>query len=198
MPESHDARVAVATEWVTRRRDKSLKLKQQRDRNSASIELWTDGSCLGNPGPGGWAFVLVASRNGAVVRTLEDSGKVPETTNNRMELQAVTEGLRRLTRPTKVTVNSDSRYVVNPISQGWLDRWQRDGWRLRPQDGKRISDRPVKNADQWRDLIDAAAGHTVTWSHVAGHAGIEWNERCHQLAIAAAEGAKSALNHFNR
>lgn len=158
-----------------------------------TIELWTDGSCLENPGPGGWAFVLLATRNGAVLKALEGYGDAADTTNNRMELQAVTEGLRRLTRPTQLIVRSDSSYVINALSRGWVDRWQRDGWRRREHDGKRVSDRAVKNADQWRELLQAAAEHSITWSHVAGHAGVKWNERCHRLATAAAQRAKSKL-----
>jgi ribonuclease HI len=150
------------------------------------VELWTDGACLGNPGPGGWAFVLVAKRDGVILRELEDSGGVVETTNNRMELAAVIEGLRRLTRPATVAVFSDSSYVVNAWTKGWLATWQRNGWQL----GK--SARPVKNADLWRDLIGVAEPHRVTWGRVKGHVGIALNERCDRLAVAAAERTRAA------
>lgn len=143
------------------------------------IELWTDGACSGNPGPGGWAAILVArDAGGAIVRRRELSGGDPATTNNRMELQAVVEGLRALRRPSSVTVHIDSAYVMDAIVKRWIDGWQRRGWRTAAKE-------PVKNRELWEALLEALAPHDVTWRRVRGHAGVELNERCDELAVAA-------------
>lgn len=136
------------------------------------VDLFTDGACRGNPGPGGWGVLL---RYGGIQREL--SGADPATTNNRMELTAVIRGLEALKRPCRVRVTTDSQYVRNGITE-WIFRWRRNGWRT--------SDRqPVKNADLWRQLDEVAAGHEVEWHWVKGHAGHPENERADRLATAA-------------
>jgi ribonuclease HI len=143
------------------------------------FELWTDGACSGNPGPGGWAAVLVArGPDGRVVKQLELSGGAPATTNNRMELQAVIEGLGALTRPSTVRVHIDSSYVMDAIAKRWYEGWIRRGW-------KTAAKQPVKNRDLWEALLEALERHTVTWTKVKGHAGVALNERCDELAVAA-------------
>jgi ribonuclease HI len=143
------------------------------------VELWTDGACSGNPGPGGWAAILVARRpDGRAARQLELSGADPATTNNRMELQAVIEGLRALQRPTQVCVHIDSSYVMDAITKRWHVGWAARGWRT-------AAKQPVKNQDLWEALLAELARHEVTWQKVRGHAGVALNERCDELAVAA-------------
>ena len=143
------------------------------------IELWTDGACSGNPGPGGWAAILVARDDaGAVVRERELSGGDASTTNNRMELRAVIEGLRALRRPSSVTIYIDSSYVMDAIVKRWYVGWQARGW-------KTSMKQPVKNRELWVELLAALEPHDVTWRKVRGHAGVELNERCDELAVAA-------------
>ncbi len=136
------------------------------------VDLFTDGACRGNPGPGGWGVLL---RYGGVEREL--SGADPATTNNRMELMAVIRGLEALKRPCRVRVTTDSQYVRNGITE-WILRWRRNGWRTTDR-------QPVKNADLWRRLDEVAAGHEVEWHWVKGHAGHPENERADRLATAA-------------
>ena len=141
-------------------------------------ELWTDGACSGNPGPGGWGFVLVArAQDGTIAKRLEGHGGEHATTNNRMEMTAALQGLRALTRPTTVTVFVDSAYLADAFLEGWLVKWQGNGWKS--------GTKPVKNQDLWRDLLEAVAPHTIAWQRVKGHAGHELNERCDQLAVYA-------------
>jgi ribonuclease HI len=143
------------------------------------FELWTDGACSGNPGPGGWAAVLVARRaDGTIAKQLELSGGEPATTNNRMELQAVIEGLRALQSTSAVTVHTDSSYVMNAITRRWYDGWKARGW-------KTAGKQPVKNRELWEALLALLERHEVTWKKVKGHAGVELNERCDELAVAA-------------
>jgi ribonuclease HI len=145
---------------------------------AVTTELWTDGACSGNPGPGGWAFALIARDGaGAVVKQVEGHGGEPQTTNNRMEMTAVLTGLRALTRPTVLTILPDSAYVTEAFLQGWLEKWQRNGWKS----GRN----PVKNQDLWRGLLEATALHTVTWRRVKGHADSALNNRCDRLAVHA-------------
>ncbi|MDB2325128.1 ribonuclease HI [Alphaproteobacteria bacterium] len=139
----------------------------------APVILHTDGSCLNNPGAGGWAAVLQWNDN---VREL--SGGVADTTNNRMELQAVIEGLNALTRPMEVTLYTDSKYVMNGVTD-WMPRWRVNGW-------KTAAKKPVANQDLWQQLDTALAPHTVNWNWVKGHSGEPLNERCDELAKAAA------------
>jgi ribonuclease HI len=136
------------------------------------VELWTDGACSGNPGPGGWAALL---RMGPHERVL--SGGEALTTNNRMELTGVVRGLRALTRPCVVRVYLDSSYVKNAFTNGWLARWQGNGWATRDK-------QPVKNRELWLELLEEVARHEVEWVKVAGHAGVELNERVDGLACA--------------
>jgi ribonuclease HI len=142
-----------------------------------TTELWTDGACSGNPGPGGWAFVLIArGRDGTELKRMEGSGGDAHTTNNRMELAAALHGLQALRRPTEVEVCPDSSYLVNAFVKGWLAKWQRNGWR-------RSDKGAVENQDLWQQLLEASAPHTLTWRQVKGHAHHELNNRCDELAV---------------
>lgn len=136
---------------------------------SERVELYTDGACRGNPGPGGWGVVM---RFGSHEKELY--GGEAHTTNNRMELMAVIAGLEGLTRSCKVRVTTDSQYVKNGISQ-WIHQWKRNGW-------KTAAKKPVKNAELWRRLDAAAATHDVVWHWVKGHSGHPENERADALA----------------
>ena len=136
-----------------------------------TVTLYTDGACSGNPGPGGWAAIL---RYGAAVREL--SGGEAETTNNRMELMGVIEGLRALKEKCAVELFSDSQYIVNALNNGWLRDWKRRGWKRR--DGE------LKNVELWQELDGLLANHTVTARLVKGHADNEYNNRCDALATA--------------
>lgn len=138
----------------------------------SEVTIYTDGACSGNPGPGGWAAILMA---GGVRKEL--SGGESDTTNNRMELMAVIEGLRALKRPCKVEIYSDSAYVVNAFSQNWIDKWVRNGW-------KNSAKAEVANSDLWKELIDLTSVHNVTFHKVKGHADNEFNNRCDELAVA--------------
>ncbi len=143
----------------------------------SDVVLFTDGACSGNPGPGGWAFVL---RHRASGRQMERSGGERQTTNNRMELIAVIRGLEALKRPVRVELVSDSTYVGKGMSD-WMPKWKANGWRRR--DGKRLV--PLKNEDLWRRLDELVARHKVRFRHVRGHSGHPENERCDTLAVAA-------------
>ncbi|MDC0361857.1 ribonuclease HI [Halioglobus sp.] len=133
------------------------------------VEIYTDGACRGNPGPGGWGALL---RYGGVEREL--CGGEPDTTNNRMELQAAIEGLKALTRPCQVDLTTDSEYVRNGITR-WLEGWKKKGW-------KTSARKPVKNADLWLALDEENQRHEVSWHWVKGHSGHRENERADQLA----------------
>lgn len=143
------------------------------------VELFTDGACSGNPGPGGWGAIL---RYNGIEKEL--SGGEAETTNNRMELSAVIYALQVLKEPCDVSLYSDSQYVCNAIEKGWAKKWQQNGWRK--------SDRsPALNTDLWETLLQLLEKHTVSVHWVKGHAGHEENERCDRLAVAAAEKARA-------
>jgi ribonuclease HI len=133
------------------------------------VTIYTDGACLGNPGPGGWAAVIVTPRG-----RREITGFEPATTNNRMELRAALEGLRALPPASAADLHTDSQYVRNGMHE-WLARWKRNGWRTADR-------KPVKNDDLWRALDEAAAAHDVRWHWVRGHDGNVENERCDTLA----------------
>lgn len=133
------------------------------------VDIFTDGACRGNPGPGGWGVLL---RWGATEKEL--FGGEPETTNNRMELTAVIRALEALSRPVKARVHTDSTYVQQGITR-WIHGWKKNGWRTSAKE-------PVKNADLWRALEAAAARHELEWHWVKGHAGHPENERADQLA----------------
>lgn len=137
------------------------------------VEIFTDGACKGNPGPGGWAALI---RSGA--KEKEIWGGEPLTTNNRMELLAAIRGLEALKRPCRVALYTDSVYVRDGITR-WIHGWRRNGW-------KTAARKPVKNAELWQELVDAAAPHRIEWHWVKGHAGHPENERADALACAAA------------
>lgn len=133
------------------------------------VEIYTDGACRGNPGPGGWGVLLRAGD-----REREIWGGEPATTNNRMELTAAIRGLEALTRPCRVAVYTDSQYVRRGISE-WMERWKQSGWRTADR-------KPVKNEDLWRRLDELAQNHEIEWHWVRGHAGHPENERADALA----------------
>jgi ribonuclease HI len=141
------------------------------------VQLFTDGACSGNPGPGGWAFIL---RHPASGKELEKSGGEPETTNNRMELTAVVEGLTALKAPSRVEVLTDSVYVGKGLSE-WMPKWKANGWQRRERD-RWVE---VKNVDLWRKLDQLSAVHQITYTRVAGHSGHPENDRCDHLAVTA-------------
>ena len=137
------------------------------------VVIATDGACKGNPGPGGWGAVI---RSGAHEKEL--AGGENPTTNNRMELMAAIRALEALKRPCRVTLMTDSRYVMDGLTK-WIKGWQKNGW-------KTAAKQPVKNADLWQELLDATAPHRITWEWVKGHAGHPDNERADRLASDAA------------
>ena len=139
----------------------------------AEVEIFTDGACKGNPGPGGWGAII---RAGA--REKDMSGGEPLTHKHRMELLAAIRALQALTRPCEIVVHTDSIYVRDGITK-WVHGWRRNGW-------KTADRKPVKNADLWQELVDAAAPHKVTWQWVRGHNGHPENERADRLACDAA------------
>ncbi|MCC6284374.1 MAG: ribonuclease HI [Phycisphaerales bacterium] len=149
--------------------------------DTALVELYTDGACSGNPGPGGWAYIL---RHPATGKEVEASGGEAETTNNRMELRAVIEGLRALRRKSRVTITSDSQYVLNGLKE-WMDAWKRRGW-------KTANRQPVKNQDLWEMLDDLRARHDLRFRWIRGHNEHPENTRCDELAVAAAKQAAGA------
>lgn len=142
------------------------------------IEIFTDGACSGNPGPGGWGVILRWKGH-----EKELSGGEPATTNNRMELMAAIRALETLKRPSQVVLYTDSTYVKDGITS-WIHGWKRNGW-------KTAAKKPVKNEDLWRRLNEAIAIHNVDWRWVKGHAGHPENERADELARQGAEAAKS-------
>ncbi len=137
------------------------------------VELYADGACSGNPGPGGWGTVL---RYGDVEKEL--SGYEPDTTNNRMELTAVIRGLQALKRPCDVTLTTDSRYVADGLSKGWAKNWRANGWR-------KADKKPALNPDLWGQLLDLCEPHKLTVVWVKGHSTNVYNNRCDELAVAA-------------
>ena len=147
--------------------------------SDAEVILFTDGACSGNPGPGGWAYIL---RHGSSGKEKRDSGGQRETTNNRMELTAVIRGLAALKRPARVRVITDSQYVARGWTE-WLPGWVANNWMR----GKGSRKSPVKNTDLWRQLLEVADPHTVLFEYVAGHSGHAENEECDRMAVAAIE-----------
>ena len=137
------------------------------------VEMFTDGACKGNPGKGGWGVLL---RMGETEKEL--SGGELHTTNNRMELMAAIQGLKALKRPCRVTLSTDSRYVMDGLTK-WIHGWLKNGWRTADK-------KPVKNAELWQELLAAAEPHRVEWVWVKGHAGHPGNERADKLASDAA------------
>lgn len=143
-----------------------------------TIEMFTDGACSGNPGPGGWGTIL--RYNGT---EKELSGSEAHTTNNRMELTAVIRGLEALKEPCRVVITTDSRYVVDGITKGWAKAWRAKGW-------KKGDNKPALNPELWGRLLDLLERHEVTFCWIKGHAGHAENERCDRLAVAAAQQQK--------
>jgi ribonuclease HI len=141
-----------------------------------NVEIFTDGSCSGNPGPGGWGAILRAKGV-----TKEMSGGAADTTNNRMELTAVIEALAALKYPCDVTVTTDSKYVVDSVEKGWARSWKKTNWKQ----GK------AKNPDLWDRLLTLLDTHRVTFKWIKGHNGHEENERCDRLAVAKTEQYKN-------
>lgn len=152
-------------------------MAKQSGRMEAEVLLYSDGGCSGNPGPGGWAFIL---KHPATGKVLEESGSEPHTTNNRMELMAVIQGLERLKRPTAVLLYADSQYVGKGLTE-WMPKWKRNGWK-RSTGGK---SQPVLNVELWQRLDELIQTHHVRYEHVLGHSGHPENERCDELAVQA-------------
>jgi len=147
--------------------------------NTPDVILYTDGACSGNPGPGGWAYIL---RHPATGKVKKHSGGDRDTTNNRMELTAAIEGLAALndSRRWRVHLVSDSQYVILGLTQ-WIEGWIADGWRR----GKKLTSKPVKNADLWRSLYALTQKHEMTYEHVLGHRGHPENEECDRMCTEA-------------
>lgn len=134
------------------------------------VIIYTDGACSGNPGPGGWGTILMFKE-----KKKEISGGLPDTTNNIMEITAVIEGLKLLKYPCKVSVYSDSAYVVNAFDKGWINNWIKNGWKTSGKD-------PVKNKELWQELYELTKIHDVKFIKVKGHSDNEFNNRCDELA----------------
>ena len=143
------------------------------------VEIYTDGACKGNPGPGGYGAILVY---GGQERVL--SGGEPSTTNNRMELTAAIAALERLREPCEVTLTSDSRYLVDGVTKGWARSWQRNGW-------KTSSKSPVENQDLWKLLLLHVKNHRVRFVKVKGHSDNAYNNRCDEMAVAAIRNGRA-------
>lgn len=142
------------------------------------VEIYTDGACSGNPGPGGYGTILVYQG-----KEKELSCGYAQTTNNRMELTAAIVGLQALREPCEVTLYSDSKYLVDAVTLGWAQKWRKNGW-------KRNAKEAAANPDLWEELLRLLEIHTVQWVWVKGHAGHPMNERCDRLAVAATQAAK--------
>ena len=148
----------------------------------SDLFAWTDGACSGNPGPGGWGVLMRAMKGDEVVKERELKGGEADTTNNRMELMAAIAALEALTRPSQITITTDSAYVKNGVT-GWIHGWKKNGWRTAAR-------KPVKNEDLWRRLDEAQARHHVRWEWIKGHAGHAENEQADELARAGMEPFK--------
>lgn len=135
------------------------------------VDIYTDGACSGNPGKGGWAAILVYNK-----REKELSGSAAETTNNRMELTAVIKALEALKEPCEVTLTTDSRYVCDSVTKGWVYSWKKNGW-------KKGDKKPALNVDLWEQLLPLLEKHEVSFNWVRGHIGHPYNERCDKLAV---------------
>ncbi|HOA85768.1 MAG: ribonuclease HI [Clostridiales bacterium] len=143
------------------------------------IDIYTDGACRGNPGPGGWAAILVYGG-----KEKELSGGEPRTTNNRMELTAAIAALKALKYPCEVTLTSDSKYLTDAVNRGWLESWKKRGW-------KKADKSAVLNVDLWEELLGLLEKHKVTFVWIRGHDGHPYNERCDRLATAFADSFES-------
>ncbi|MCR4334466.1 MAG: ribonuclease HI [Patescibacteria group bacterium] len=144
-----------------------------------SITIFTDGASRGNPGPGGWGVVIIMEHEAGNMKHKEIGGREEHTTNNRMELRAVIEGLRVIESGQKVIVNADSEYVVKGITL-WIKGWITKGW-------KTASKKAVLNQDLWKELLEVSEGKDISWNVVKGHSGVKWNERADEIATAFAD-----------
>ncbi len=142
------------------------------------VILYTDGACSGNPGPGGWGALLMWKG-----KEREMTGGAPDTTNNRMEMMAVIEGLKALKKPCHVKIHSDSALIVNTFKKGWIKSWQQRGW-------KKSNKKPVENRDLWEKMLKAMEPHTIEWIKVKGHADNQLNNRVDRLAVQASQKFK--------
>jgi ribonuclease HI len=152
---------------------------------SPEVQLFTDGACSGNPGPGGWAFIL---RHPATGKELEQAGGEADTTNNRMELMAVIRGLETLKRPTHVELFTDSEYVRQGLSQ-WMPKWKANGWSRKTSQYSKGGE--IKNLDLWKQLDKLIAEHRLKFTRVAGHSGHPENDRCDELAVEACQKVRT-------
>ena len=139
------------------------------------VILYTDGACSGNPGPGGWGALLIWNRKEKVL-----SGGSADTTNNRMEMQAVIEGLKALKRPCHVKIHSDSALIINAFTKGWIESWLKKGW-------KKADKKPVENRDLWEQMLEAMKPHKIEWIKVKGHSDNELNNRVDKIAVDASK-----------
>lgn len=146
------------------------------------IDIYTDGACSGNPGPGGWGVVLIYQEN-----KKELSGFQPETTNNRMELFAAIQGLSALKESCVVNLYSDSSYLVNAFEKHWIEKWQRNGW-------KTSTKSPVENQDLWKLLLIHVRKHQVRFIKVKGHSDNQYNNRCDEMAVAAIKSGRGQIS----
>ena len=146
------------------------------------IDIYTDGACSGNPGPGGWGVVLIYQEN-----KKELSGYQPETTNNRMELFAAIQGLSALKESCEVNLYSDSSYLVNAFEKHWIEKWQRNGW-------KTSTKSPVENQDLWKLLLIHVRKHQVRFIKVKGHSDNQYNNRCDEMAVAAIKNGRGQIS----
>lgn len=142
------------------------------------VILYTDGACSGNPGPGGWGALLLWKG-----KEREMTGGAHDTTNNRMEMMAVIEGLTALKKPCYVKIHSDSALIVNTFTKGWIKSWKKRGW-------KKSNKKPVENRDLWEKMLKAMEPHTIEWIKVKGHADNQLNNRVDRLAVAASRKFK--------
>lgn len=148
-------------------------------RKTASVEIYTDGACSGNPGPGGWGAILMHQG-----REKEISGTDEYTTNQRMELQAAIEALKALKTDCQVKLYSDSAYLINAFQKRWLEKWQNNGW-------LNFKKEPIENQDLWKQLVELTKQHQVEWIKVEGHADNDLNNRCDRLAREAIRSIKA-------
>lgn len=143
--------------------------------NKPEVIVYTDGACSGNPGPGGWAALLIW--NG---KEKELSGNERKSTNNRMEMRAIIEALKALNKPCHVKIHSDSALIINTFTKGWIEKWQQKGW-------KKADKKPVENRELWEEMLAAVKRHTVEWIKVKGHSTNELNNRVDRLAVEASK-----------
>lgn len=153
---------------------------------AGAVTIYTDGSSLGNPGPGGYGAILLYTDRAGELHRKELTAGYERTTNNRMELMAAIAALEALKRPCEVELHADSEYLLKPFTEGWISGWVRRGW-------KKADKQPVKNRDLWERLLAAAEPHSISWFWVKGHDGTELNEECDQMARDSAGGKSGEL-----